>query len=263
MNKTTVLTVGGIIIAVIAAIFFITYTGTGGEDGQIVTSTSNTNPNVSIGPDNVPVATAQVPGLPFATTNETAAPTDTTAVITGTVLPMGSVTSYWYDYGTTPQLGNKTSVQVVGSGYTAIQTPGYIDGLTPNTVYYYRLMARNEFGQVNGSLSSVTTTSGTPAPSAAVPTARTLAASGIASTSATLAGQINPNDVSAKYWFEYGTTRNMGNTSAVTSVGSGTALLPASAVVSGLDSNTTYYFRINAQNQYATINGDIMTFKTR
>jgi hypothetical protein len=45
-------------------------------------------------------------------------------------MPGGAITAYWYEYGTTKDLGKKTAVQVVGSGYTAIATPGYITGLT-------------------------------------------------------------------------------------------------------------------------------------
>jgi phosphodiesterase/alkaline phosphatase D-like protein len=231
----------------------------------ITSGATSTNPTVDVvASNNVdPVTgTSVTPGKPVATTNSTVAPTDTTAVVTGTVMPGGAITAYWYEYGTTKDLGNKTAVQVVGSGYTAISTPGYITGLTKNTTYYFRLVAQNSFGSVFGDTNSVTTTSFSVAPVGGLPSATTEAASGITSASATLKGSVNPNKVPTQYWFEIGKNGSLGSITAFTSVGSGSAAVAASASFTALDAGTTYYYRLNAQNQYGTVNGAILTFKT-
>lgn len=260
MNNNTTVLVGIIALVIIGAGVYFVYTQKDGEMGPNATSTVS-GVNGTVVDENGDVT--QAPTAPSVSTDATVAPTDTTAVVTGTVVPNGAITNYWYEYGPTTSLGSKTSEHVVGSGFASIPTPGYITGLTKNTTYYFRLVAKNQFGQVSGELNQVKTSQNTPAPTAVAPTAKTLAASGITNTSATLAGQVNPNGVVARYWFEYGRTDSFGNTTAITSVGSGSAIVPATAVVTNLQRNTKYFFRINTQNQYGTVNGDIQTFRTK
>ncbi|MFA7309784.1 MAG: fibronectin type III domain-containing protein [Candidatus Paceibacterota bacterium] len=265
MNKQTGVIGGIIIIAIIAAFIYITY-GSSGLLGNNATSTVSTSTDVTGGVTgggtNTGTGTGAIPGAPTAATNATVAPTDTTVVITGTVNPDGAITSYWYEFGTTPSLGKKTSTQTVGSGFTAIPTPGYITGLTKSTTYYFRLVAQNAYGKSTGVQHSFTTTNGTPAPVGSVPAARTLAVSGQTATNAALIGTVNPNKASTQYWFEYGTSASLGNTTPFVSVGNGSVSVDASASVSNLSAGTTYYYRLNAQNQFGTVNGSILTFKT-
>ncbi|MES3004576.1 MAG: hypothetical protein V4690_00515 [Patescibacteria group bacterium] len=75
-------------------------------------------------------------------------------------------------------------------------------------------------------------------------------------------GEVTPNRVTTQYWFEYGKTTSLGNISAFSSAGDGTARVPVSVSLANLESGTTYYFRLNAQNQYGTVNGTILNFKT-
>lgn len=259
MNKSIVVTGGLIILAIVAGYLFFNY-----QSGDSTTITATSTPNVAVGADNVPVAVNQIAGLPFATTNATVAPTDTTAVVTGTVLPMGANTSYWYEYGATANLGSKTSTHQVGSGYTALKTPGYITGLTRGTSYYYRVVAQNQFGTVAGITNTFTTTTNSPNPVVGkAPTAKTLAATDIATTSAMLAGEVNANQAAAHYWFEYGPNNNLGGVTALVSAGSGTDTQAVAVPLSSLASKTTYFYRMNAQNQFGTVNGTVMTFKTK
>ncbi len=260
MNKNIVIVGGLIIVALIAAFAYSTNKNSITASDPNATSTvaaTDTNPAGSVTPGETRTA-----GAPVVTTNATVAPTDTTAVVTGTVIPKGALTSYWYEYGTTANLGNKTANQSVGSGYVAIPTPGYITGLSKNTTYYYRLVAENSFGRVSGAQNTLRTTEGTPAPVGGVPSSRTLAASGISRTSANLRGEVSPNKAATQYWFEYGTNENLGNTTAFVSVGDGNATVSATAPVTNLEPGTTYYYRVNAQNQFGTVNGAILTFRT-
>ncbi|MDQ3075879.1 MAG: hypothetical protein M3Q34_02025 [bacterium] len=208
-----------------------------------------------------PAQTAPTKGVPVVTTNATAIPSDTTAILTGTVIPKGALTSYWYEYGTS-DLSKKTLSQTVGSGFVTVQAPGYLTGLAKNTTYSYRLVGENQYGRVSGTQYSFKTTEGTPAPVGSTPRAKSLSATAISRTSANLNGEVTPNRASTGYWFEYGETANLGNTTAFVNAGAGTSAVPVSSTIASLQPLTTYYFRLNAQNQFGTINGAILNFKT-
>lgn len=94
------------------------------------------------------------------------------------------------------------------------------------------------------------------------PTARTIAASGITRTEATVNGAITPHEVPTHFWFEYGKTTGLGNATPLTAIGDGTDPLPVSFTLANLDPITTYYFRIDAQNRFGTVNGPTMSFTT-
>lgn len=217
---------------------------------QTAQTTDNTVP--------APAASATAPGV---VTNTGVSPSNSTAVVTGQVTPNGAQTAYWYEYGESAALGGKTSSEDIGSGWSAIPSPGYITGLRANTLYYFRLSAQNAYGTVNGTTYSFSTNSNPP-PTGSVPSAKTLAANDITRTSATMAGDVMPNKAATQYWFEYGTNGNLGNTTALISVGSGSSNVPVSSAISSLEPATTYYYRVNAQNQFGTMNGAILTFRT-
>lgn len=227
----------------------------------VVGTDGNTNtqplPGETPAPD-----TSSTPASPVPTTNASAASTDTTAVVTGTVNPEGAITTYWYEYGTTKDLGKSTAQQAIGSGFSARATPGYITGLTKNTTYYFKLVAQNSLGTVAGEQYSFVTSSFSSAPVGGIASATTMAASGITANSVVLKGSVNPNKASTQYWFEIGKDGTLGGVTALTSAGDASEGVTASVPVTGLESGTTYYYRINAQNKYGTVNGAILTFKT-
>lgn len=227
-----------------------TPTGTGG--------TEQTNTNVTI----TYVPETRQGGMPIVVTNSNAIPTDTTVVLTGNIIPNGAFTTYWYEYGLTANLGLKAATQLLGSGYVNYKSPSYITGLAKNTTYFYRLVAENQFGKVAGNQYSFKTTSGVAVPVGSAPISKTLAATGISRNTANLNGEVTPNMVMTEYWFEFGKTANLGNTTALSSVGSGSAKVSESISLSNLSPATTYYFRINAQNQFGTVNGGILNFTT-
>lgn len=253
MNNNTML-IGGV-VALILVGGLVVY-GTRGNT-EVPSDNATSTPVTTTGP----VQTRQ-PSIPAVTTNSKADVTDTTAIVNGIVTPNGSFTSYWYEYGTTPSVTNNTTRQMVGSGYATTQVPNYITGLTKNTTYYFRVAAENQYGTNKGAQYTFKTTEGTPPPIGGVPSSVTLSASGISRTNANLNGEVTPNKASTVYWFEYGKTANLGNTTAFMSVGDGSTKMSAPASISDLDPDTTYYFRLNAQNQFGTVNGLILNFKT-
>jgi pimeloyl-ACP methyl ester carboxylesterase len=94
----------------------------------------------------------------------------------------------------------------------------------------------------------------------APPTVQTLSAASIAITSAQLRGSITPNGSSTTAYFQYGTSTSYGNT---TSSGNfGTTSQTITFNISGLSANTTYHYRIVAQNGTGTTLGNDVTFTT-
>ena len=254
MNTSTSFIVGAVVIVllVLGGIWYVQST-----PSPTATSTPTGTDNTTA----TPPAQAQ-PGAPSATTVQSVEPSDTTAIVVGAVVPNGASTDYWYEYGTTANLGSKSSTQNIGSGYVGLATPAFLTGLAKDTAYYFRLVAQNSFGKTAGITYSFRTTSGTPAPQGSAPTVRTLAATSVTRTEATVNGQATPNQSPTKEWFEYGTTRDFGAVTPVQSIGSGATAVAGSAMLADLAPVTTYYYRLNAQNQFGTRNGATMSFKT-
>ncbi|OGG51951.1 hypothetical protein A3C18_01775 [Candidatus Kaiserbacteria bacterium RIFCSPHIGHO2_02_FULL_54_11b] len=255
MNTNTVLVGGLVVLLAMAGLIFYGIQNMAPSDGSPTATT--TDPGTGTNPPPSPETSA-----PIAVTSSTVAPSDTTAVMNGTVRANGALTTYWYEYGTTSTMGNKTSTQNIGFGYSAIPAPGYITGLVKETTYYFRLVAENQHGRVSGTQYTFRTTLGNPPPVGSAPTTRTLAATSVARTTVNLNGEVTPNKAATQYWFEYGQSANLGNTTALQSAGSGSAKVSVPLSLSGLTPATTYHFRLNAQNQFGTVNGAILTFKT-
>ena len=160
----------------------------------------------------------------------------------------------WFRYGKTASYGSETSHQ---SKYGTGVFCATIYGLESGTTYYYQAVAKNRGGTSYGEAKSFTTTS-----SGSAPTVTTNSATSISQNSATLNGSVNPNSVETNAWFEYGTTSSLGSTTGSQSVGSGNSTVSYSYSLSGLSSNTTYYFRAVASNSYGTTYGGILSFTT-
>lgn len=263
MNRTTTMIIGGI-AAIIIIGGLIVYSISTPSPSKTATSTPVTSLNTNIDQTITTPTTGQTrtPVAPVAVTSTKAFPTETTVVVSGNVTPNGAFTNYWYEFGKTASLGSKTPSQTVGSGYTSIQAPAYITGLSKDTTYFFRLVASNQSGTVTGSQYTFETTHGVQPPIGSAPGVKTVAANGISRTTANLNGEVTPNKAITQHWFEYGKTPNLGNTTALVSIGDGNTKLPASISLSSLDPATTYYFRLNAQNQFGTVNGAILNFKT-
>lgn len=255
MNNTVF---GGLIIGalvVVGGIGLIAYTY-GGSAGS---PTASTTPDGSLAPVSVvPTATA----APSVTTNTLVVVSGTAAVVTGSVVPNGAQTSYWYEYGRTDAFGTRSTTQYAGSGFVRIATPAFISNLSPNTQYSTRLMAMNAYGTTAGQIYRFTTNTTVQSVSATLPIIRTDLSSSLTSTSASVNGQVNPNGSETIYWFEYGNTDALGNTTTSISVGGGMTAKNISMLLSGLKPLTTYYYRLDSQNQYGTVNGSILSFIT-
>ncbi len=253
MNTNAVI-VGVILVALMVG-GFIYYNNQSGTIPGNATSTPIVNT-----PDPIPTPESQA-SAPSVVSDASVAPSNSTAVVTGKVTPNGAPTTYWYEYGESASLGKQTSSQAIGSGWSAIPSPGYITGLRANTSYYFRLSAKNSYGTVNGATQTFSTNNNPPA-QGTPPSASTNAAGDVARNSATLHGRVDPHASQTTFWFEYGVTTDFGRVSAFQSAGTGSGAVAVSAAVSGLNPQTKYYFRVNAQNQYGTVNGSTQSFTT-
>lgn len=99
-------------------------------------------------------------------------------------------------------------------------------------------------------------------PQGGAPIVATNPAINVLDNSATLSGQVNPNNSQTTYHFEYGTSYAFGSSTSFNSAGSGNTNQFVLYALGGLVPNTTYYFRVVAQNGYGTSYGSILSFTT-
>ncbi|MDQ6750050.1 MAG: N-acetylmuramoyl-L-alanine amidase [Actinomycetota bacterium] len=103
---------------------------------------------------------------------------------------------------------------------------------------------------------------GTPPPPPP-PTVVTGSATAITTSSATLAGTVNPNGQATSYHFDYGTTATYGRQTPPVAAGSASTAGSVSATLSGLARKTGYHYRLVASSANSTAVGADATFTTR
>jgi len=87
---------------------------------------------------------------PMVTTLSATNLTTSSGQLTALVNPNGSPTGIWFEWGETPQYGMRTAVARVGGGATTLFTNRFIAGYGPDLVYYFRAVATNAGGRVEG-----------------------------------------------------------------------------------------------------------------
>ena len=193
---------------------------------------------------------------PTATTSAATGVSATTATLKGLVNANGSSTAVSFEYGTTTSYG-----KIIAASPTPlidrkdILIGAALSGLTPKTIYHFRVKAVNGGGTVYGSDMTFTTI--------AIPTATTSPVSVFGATTATLKGLVNANGSSTAVIFQYGSTTSYGKTIAATPGTLTTrTLTPVSAALTGLIPSTTYHLQVKAVNSVGITYGGDMTFTT-
>ncbi|HEX4307807.1 MAG TPA: hypothetical protein VHZ54_17355 [Solirubrobacterales bacterium] len=192
--------------------------------------------------------------------------TGTKATLSGSVTPFGpKVTECFFEWGEEvngePHYGNKTPCEgEIGEESTAYTVTAAISGLLANGIIYdYRLAALNENGRERSATRTFET--GT--------TVATEPATGLGPSAATLNGVVRPEGVQyTNCVFEYGLISNFEfeHTSACNPsaelIGPDFTAHPVSLALTGLESNSTYKFRVTATNAAGTLSGQTLIFTT-
>lgn len=194
---------------------------------------------------------------PFATTQSATNVTAISATLNGVVNANYLSTTVTFEYGTTTSYGQTvTATQSPVTGNSNSNVNADLTGLAPGTTYHFRLKTVNSLGTTNGNDLLITTLG-------QAPSATTQAACCLSTTGAKLNAIVNANYLSTTVTFEYGLTTAYGSTIAATpSPVNGNSPTSVGAVISGLNSNTIYHFRIKATNSLGTTYGSDMEFKT-
>ncbi|MES2661054.1 MAG: leucine-rich repeat protein [Verrucomicrobiota bacterium] len=144
------------------------------------------------------------------------------------------------------------STVTINEAYVALENPSEpIDLVVGSNTVVVRVIADDGTSEKTYTLTIVR---GEP------PTVATEAATDITYNSAILRGTAKPNGF-AQVFFEYGTTLEYGDSTALQEI-SGSSELDIQAALSGLQAETLYHFRIAVTTGAGTIYGDDMTFET-
>jgi hypothetical protein len=171
------------------------------------------------------------------------------ATLTGTVNPAGQATTYYFEYGTTPDYGLETVAASAGAGPADVAVSAQLTGLNAADAYHYRVVAVSAGGTAVGSdqMFNAMSTGGV---------------SAVSQTSATLNGVLNPQGVSTSYFFQFGTTLGYGLQTTAANAGAVTGNVAVHAYISGLVANTVYHYRLVGQSGGSTYYGLDHTFTT-
>ncbi len=178
----------------------------------------------------------------------------------GKVDPNGYSTSYWVEYGTSEQLGQKTSVANAGAGYIAAEVSQRIEGLTPGAPYYYRYVASSAAGNINGEIKSFTA-------AVSAPLLRRVTSVHLTPESHSLTAEVEPGGKATGARCDYGTTAALGSSVPAKTQAGGTELTvagwqPVHCELTGLAAETVHYFRIVATNSVGSATTDLGRFTT-
>src|SRR5215218_1834087 len=93
------------------------------------------------------------PDPPVAVTGSATDITQTSATLTGTVDPNGAATTYHFEYSTDPAFASFTKAPdpdaSAGSGDDPVSVSTSVNGLQPDTTYYFRLVAANDVPEMH------------------------------------------------------------------------------------------------------------------
>jgi hypothetical protein len=115
------------------------------------------------------VMISTVPAAPFVTTNSATNIKSTSAILNGSINPLGAATNYAFQIGPDTNYSFVQDAQSAGSGTDAISVNVSLTGLHPATTYHFRLTGSNPAGVNLGSDLTFTTAAWTDTDSDGMP----------------------------------------------------------------------------------------------
>ena len=200
------------------------------------------------------LAVASIPP-PGATLGSPSSVTTANAVLNATVSPHGRSATWLFNWGVTAAYGSHTSQASTAVSSSDIPVAATLSGLVPNQTYHYQLVVTT--------LSGVTTTNdATFTTPGSAPVVTTGSAYWTYQTQALVQGTLNARNAATTYWFEYGSTAAYGSETGELPLDGGVKAVPVYGNIFGLSSQTTYHFRLVAQNDFGTTYGADRSFTT-
>ncbi|HEY4829955.1 MAG TPA: hypothetical protein VIH85_24545 [Solirubrobacteraceae bacterium] len=173
--------------------------------------------------------------------------TPSSATLNGTINPQGVSSTYHFEYGLDTSYGSQTAESDPLSGSTDVPATATASGLLAHRTYHYRIVGTNASGSITGQDETFTT-----APAPPTLDGQPAFASSIMTSSATLNATLDPNGSETTYHFEFGTegpcASNPCSSTPDSDAGEGSEDQPVSAALSGLQPDTTYHYRLIAEN---------------
>jgi hypothetical protein len=197
------------------------------------------------------VATALADSPPTITVDQPGAVTATTAHVSGTVNPEGgpSTTHWTFEYTHelngfftvwTPSVGGELA-GTEAEGTTPVPVGGTIEGLEPESQYWVRLFAENEFNPVWSQAPYPSFTTAAAAPEIQNASVEPLFGEAL------FTAQVNPGG-NATYHVEYGATTAYGQSTPSRSLKAGLGAQSVKIGIFGLTSGTIYHARLVVEN---------------
>jgi WD40 repeat protein len=185
--------------------------------------------------------------------------TPTSATANALVNPEGPTeTTYHFEYGQTTSYGSSTAaVALSGEPFADQPATGELVGLSPDTVYHFRVVVTNAASETTFGADQTFTTS----PAVSI---ESESVSQVTASSARLSATLDGHGLDTEYRFEYGRTQAYGSSAPVPDGDAGVAGAgtDVSVLVQGLEAGATYHYRVVAHNALGTVPGPDQTFVT-
>jgi len=162
------------------------------------------------------------------------------AYLTATVNAHYRQTECFFEYGLTPSYGMNTAPKSIGSEGTGVVVRDTVTGLAVDTLYHFRLLARNSAGTTLGADRTIM---GSPSGPPVVSSEVAFAINGLK-----ISGKVVPNGRETQCYFEYGPTTAYGSQLPARWVGAGFDTLLFVDTIEVVPPGTTMHFRLVAIN---------------
>lgn len=176
------------------------------------------------------------------------------ATLNASVVPNQDSATVYFQYGVGVAYGTQTPAQALTAGSSAIPVSASLSGLLAGTIYHYRMVTVT----TQGTFYTADQTFATPS----APVVVTGSLVGAGQTGFSIDGAVNPLGTATSCHFEYGRDLNYQFHTADVDVGSGTASVPASITINGLQPGMVFHVRLAATNSYGTTYGDDQVIST-